>query len=243
MDKKIPSHQEIMEKMRGIPPAKVEPFLLLLGSFLAQFGELVKGEKPTKQELLDLIIPNIPPPIKGDSPTQEELSGLILSLVPSLKGDTPSREDLLNLIKPLIPKKGEDGKKPTEKELLALMKPLIPKDIEKKIEKLSNKVDKVLEGIEKAAEKKRKTVPGGKAGGMGDPQHETFNITTATTAITTAYPIAARGNAIMKCAYQGQILHKDTHFTVGNDYQTITFVAGVQAQFENGTVAEITYIR
>lgn len=81
-----------------------------------------KGDTPTDEELIALIKPLIPEPIKGEdgldgidgeTPTEEELLDLIKPLIPQVKdGETPSDERLLSLIRPLIPivKNGVDGK-------------------------------------------------------------------------------------------------------------------------------------
>lgn len=225
----LPSHKDILASMKGVTPGNKKAVIKLVTAFFedfyASFDENFRG------------------PV-GPKWSKEEVSALILSLVPSLKGEdgkTPTNKELLALIKPLIPKKADDGKTPTKKELTDLIKALLPSD---QYKELTKQIKDMRDGLEKDQEKKKKTVSGGgKAGGMGDPQHETFAITTATVSISAAFPIAARGNAILKCAYQGQILHKDTHFTVGTDNQTITFVSAVRAQFENNTVVELTYIR
>lgn len=83
----------------------------------------------------------------------------------------------------------------------------------------------------------------GKGGGMGNPQHEEFTVTTATTTITTAYPIAAGGYAVMNCRYQGQALDFGTHYTVGSDHRTITLDSTMTAQITDGDKISITYIR
>lgn len=74
-----------------------------------------KGDSPTKEELLALIEPLIPPPEKGDdghTPTSAELRALIRPLIPKVKdGKTPTEEQLRDLILPLIPppKQGDPG--------------------------------------------------------------------------------------------------------------------------------------
>lgn len=62
-------------------------------------GDSIKGDpgdKPSRDELVEIITPLIPKPIKGD------------------KGDTPKKEELIKIIVPLIPKpiKGDKGDKP-----------------------------------------------------------------------------------------------------------------------------------
>lgn len=90
---------------------------------------------------------------------------------------------------------------------------------------------------------KKEKSSGTSGGGMGNVQHQVFNISAGTTSVTTTYPISGRGNAIFKANYEGSGLDKDVQFTVGNDYKTITFSSETQAQFINNTVFSITYIR
>ncbi len=94
---------------------------------------------------------------------------------------------------------------------------------------LSSRISRVKAGI-----------PGG---GMGDPQHQVFNISAGTTTVTTTHSIAAGGNAVMNFVYDNANLERTNHYTVGSDNKTITFNTDVQAQFENNTTASITYIR
>lgn len=76
-------------------------------------GDPGKNAKPpTDGELLALIRPLIPKPVKGE------------------KGNSPTAEELLVLIRPLIPAKAKDGHTPTETELLAIIQPLIPAPLE-----------------------------------------------------------------------------------------------------------------
>lgn len=68
------------------------------------------GDSRTEKEVIDLLKPFIPKPIKGDSPTKKELTDIIKPLIPS-------------------PIKGNEGKTPDDKKLISLIKPLIPKPI------------------------------------------------------------------------------------------------------------------
>lgn len=68
------------------------------------------GRTPTDKELLRLIRPLIPAPIKGE------------------KGDSPTDSEILKLVKPLIPAP-KNGKSPTKTELRALIAPLIPSPV------------------------------------------------------------------------------------------------------------------
>lgn len=102
------------------------------------------------------------------------------------------------------------------------------KGLENKLNNLSSRISKVR-------------ARGG--GGMGDVQHETFNISSSTTSIQTAHSIAAGGNAIMNFVYENANLEISNHYTVGTDRRTITFNTDVQSQLIDNTVASITYVR
>lgn len=84
-----------------------------------------EGHTPTDAELLALIKPLIPKPLK---PSNDEILALIRPLIPVVKdGEPPSEEHLLSLIKPLIAQIPIPSPyRPTQEELLALIRPLIP---------------------------------------------------------------------------------------------------------------------
>ena len=133
--------------------------------------------------------------------------------------------------------KGEQGSPDTVKEIASKLNTedgIIKMDV---ISGLNQK----LESIGAAARQRNKKGGGKSGGGMGNPEHETFSISAATTSVTTEFKIAAGGNAIFKAAYEGQELHKGVHFTVSG--KIITFAAEVQAQLENDTNFDVTYIR
>ena len=85
---------------------------------------------PTAAELTDLILPHIPKPIPGHTPSDEELLALIRPLIPKVKnGESPSDAHLLSLIRPLIPEvkdgapgqpgpKGDRGSPDSGKEIV-----------------------------------------------------------------------------------------------------------------------------
>lgn len=193
-----------------------------------------KGDKPTSKELIDLIIPLIPPPVKGDSgkdaplPTKKELLKLIKPLIPEVKdGYTPIKgKDYFD---------GKNGKDGTE------IKPL---EIAEKLNTTKQSVEmKVINGLEKALDLLGKNIQealrksGG--GGMGQPQHERFSTSSSTTTITTAYPIAAGGLAIFGLFYNSGQLHRGRQYTVGSNRKTIT----LQFTPDDGTEITISYIR
>lgn len=124
-----------------------------------------------------------------------------------------------------------------------------PDEVVLKVNRAKNKIkasqvedlEEVIKDLRTSVREVKRKSKGG--GGMGEPQHETFPISQGTSSITTTFPIAAKGNAIFKCAYQGQELDKGVHFTVGANRKTITFHTSLQAQFINSTTVSITYIR
>jgi len=125
----------------------------------------------------------------------------------------------------------------------------IPETAGKLIEKINTQEESIaisiikgltkrLEAIEREIRRKDKKGSGG-GGGMGMPQHETFAVSSATTTITTNYPIAFNGNAIMTANYQGSFIVRGTHYTVGGDRKTLTLLFTP----ENETSIDIIYVR
>ena len=77
---------------------------------------------------------------------------------------------------------------------------------------------------------------GGGGGGMGNVTHKTFDVGSTTTSSSLGSKVAADGNAIW-ARYQGQMLVKDTHYTISG--QTITWLE----TFSDNTYVDVTYIR
>lgn len=220
--------------------SEIETWMNNVTSELARQG--LKGDKgdagkdgtdaPVIDEaaLFDRLVKRIPPPIPGsagkdgkdaESVNEDALVAAVLSQVP-----------------PPVP--GKDGSPDLPDEVVAKVNKASVKIRQGQVEGLSEDLMRMATNIRERAGK----AGGGKGGGgMGNPQHETFAITAATTSVTTAFPIAAQGNAIFKSAYQGMALDKDMHYTVGANRKTLTFDAGVAAQFESNTIFSITYIR
>lgn len=129
--------------------------------------------------------------------------------------------------------------------------PDTPHQIAAKLNELADAVNpSVIRGLPKALQDLSRQIRDTRAskaqsggGGMGAVQHETFPISAGTTSVRTTSPIAGRGNAIFKAAYQGQELDLGVHFTVGSDARTITFDAATTAQFTNSTTFSVTYVR
>lgn len=67
--------------------------------------------------------------------------------------------------------------------------------------------------------------------------HETLNVDSSTTTITLKYTIAGSGEAIFNANYEGQVLFKDTHYTVA-----VNIITPLVA-FEDSGKFNITYIR
>lgn len=144
-------------------------------------------------------------------------------------GKAPTREYLLDLIEPLIPevkdgKDGEDGKAPTDEELETLIIPIVDEKI------------RVVSDILKT---RRNDGGGGNGGGgMGNVVHETKSVSSGTTSVSTNYKIAGNGYAIW-AYYQGALIVRGTHYTVGADQKTLTLLFTPQ----DSTSIDIIYIR
>lgn len=83
----------------------------------------IKGDTPTDEQLVELIKPLIPEPLKGDI---------------GPKGETPTDKYLVTLITPLIPEP-KNGETPTDDRLIKLIKPLIVlPEIKEQIEETPN---------------------------------------------------------------------------------------------------------
>jgi hypothetical protein len=128
------------------------------------------------------------------------------------------------------------------KEKAITDKPIV---IAEKLNTLIEKVEpSVIKGLLKRFQMLEKSVRDRKGGGstggggMGNVQHENYATTSATTSITTSYKIAGNGTALW-VFYNGQQLFKGTHYTVGSDQKTITFLIAL----EDSTNISVTYIR
>jgi len=206
-------------------------------------------EEEIVERILPTVISQIPPPIPGKTPikgidyfTSKEINDIELNVVDK------AVPEVLSLIPPqkivdLTPLQNEI--KRVEAKIKEVVLPTY-EEIARGIEglELAKKLDyhSGLKNQPRQVSRASKTTKVG-GGGLGNVQHERFTINAGTTTITTAYSIADAGNAIFKSAYQGGVLDKDVHFTVGSDYRTITFNTDVQTQFENNTIFSITYSR
>lgn len=139
-------------------------------------------------------------------------------------------------------KKGKDGSSDTAEQIATKVNTLEDKIERKTIKGLENEFLKLYKEISGIA-RFNKATKQSSGGGMGNTQHQVFNISSGTTSVTTTFPIAGAGNAIFNFTYENARLEMTNHYTVGSDNKTITFDADVQAQFENNTTAAITFIR
>lgn len=209
-----------------------------------KFLESVKGDAghtPTDSELVALIKPLIPPPLPpehGKTPTEKQLLSLIRPLIPKVEdGETPSDGRLLSLIRPLIPKV-KDGSPDKPKEIVAKLNET-EEDVEPSVVKGLRRWMTYVEGALREL-RAAKTGGGGKAGGgMGNVQHESNNVSSATTSVTTNYKIAGGGFAIMGVYYEGAFLVRGVGYTVGSDRKTLALLFTP----EDSTHIDIVYIR
>lgn len=98
-------------------------------------------------------------------------------------------------------------------------------------------LEQYLQGLRNSIKNSRLT-KSGSGGGMGNVQHESKNVSSSTTTVTTNQSIAGQGFAIW-AYYQGQLIVKDTHYTVGADFKTLTLTFTP----EDATVIDLVYIR
>lgn len=182
----------------------------------------------------------------GHTPTAPELERVILPLIPKIENgkdgkDADEKKITQEVIKKIrLPKDGRDGERGKDGKDGSPDKPLV---VAAKLNTLTEAVDpKVIKGYQKTLERiytsirEKKSSPGG--GGMGNVQHQEFSTSSATTSITTSRKIAGGGNALW-AYYNGQQLMKGTHFNVGSDQKTITFLIALQ----DSTKVSVTYIR
>ena len=212
-----------------------------------KFVEMIKGAKgddggtPTTEDLIKIIKPLIPEPLKGDMPSEQDLIKLIKPLIPKPikgdKGDSPIKGiDYFDGENGKIPIKGIDyfdGENGS---------PDKPKEIAEKLNTLEEEIKiSVIKGLQKELIKLRQNIIGKKGGGgMGKVIHEQFSGDGLTTVFTLSDSVAGNGTAVIGCRYEGQMQYLGDQFTItGTNYKilTITFIPA------NDTKIEITYIR
>lgn len=97
-----------------------------------------KGDKPSHQEIIDIVTPLLPL-VLG-----HRIESTIRQYMPEVKdGATPTKEELLDLITPLIPKpkKEQKIKQPTAVEIYEMILPFLPKPVDVKMEIENSKKD------------------------------------------------------------------------------------------------------
>lgn len=109
-----------------------------------------KGDKPSRQEILDMIRPLIPAPIPGRTPTVNELRGLMSSLQNGI-----SKDEVLRIVVPLLDgaKKGNGSKYLTVDDIPHIMDKvsrIMPSNKQKEVDPMS-----VLDAISKIPDGKK----------------------------------------------------------------------------------------
>lgn len=120
--------------------------------------------------------------------------------------------------------KGNDGSPDTAEQVVA------------KVNKAKGVKMSAIDGLEDEFKKVKKGAGGKSGGGMGNMQHETKPVGSATTSVNTTYPVAAGGRAAW-LFYQGQFLIYGTHYTISGTIITLNF------DKVDGTYLDITYVR
>lgn len=127
-------------------------------------------------------------------------------------------------------KKGDPGLKGSDGS------PDTPEEVVGKVNKVGGVKMSAIEGLPEAIKAAKKGGGGKSGGGMGNVQHETKPVSSATTSVNTTYPVAAGGRAAW-LYYQGQFLVYGTHYTIAGNTITLDF------DKVDGTFLDITYIR
>lgn len=171
------------------------------------------GEKPSVKEIIEIIKPLIPDPIKGEKGED--------STVPGPKGDSIQG----------IP--GKDGSPDKPDEIIEKIN-TTKQSIEKKV---VIGLEQDLKDIRQAIRDKKSGDGARKGGGgMGNWEHEVFSTSSATTTVTLARNVAAGGSAIL-VRYQGQLLAHGVQYTING--RVISFPFSLQ----DSTFVEVTYVR
>lgn len=115
--------------------------------------------------------------------------------------------------------------------------------IAEKLNATTESVDmSVIKGLRDVVEKIKREVSkktSGGGGGMGNIQHETKNTSSATTTVTTNYPISNGGYGIIGAYYQSAFIVRGEHYTVGGDRKTLTLLFTP----EDNTKIDLVYVR
>ena len=143
----------------------------------------------------------------------------------------------------MVAPEGRPGKNAEPEEVVPLVLSKLPKQELESAEKIAKKLNtlfeaidwKVIRGLKKEFAKASGPKQSG-GGGMGNIQHETKAVSSATTTVATTYSIAGGGYAIW-AYYNGQLIMRGTHYTVSGKTLTLTFTP------QDNTSIDIIYIR
>lgn len=215
--------QHLLEEFLASKKAEIEK--ALDGAVAEATKDL--GEKLTR-EITAYVLPRMPVPKNGHTPTTAEITALIKPLIPKVRNGKDADETVI--VKRVLRqiREPEDGKTPTKKELLALVKPILKawkEDFDLRL----------AQGL-RALQSSARAGSASRGGGMGNAQHETKNVSSATTSVSLSSDVAASGRAIW-ASYQGQFLVYGTHYTISGKTMTLLFTP------QDDTFIDITYIR
>lgn len=226
--------RELESILAQIKP-KIDNEVPRISSLRDDAQSLVAELQSIKPELLAFITANIPEPIpgkKGDSYvlTNQDKQEIAQSIpVPIVEKIIEKREVVAQ---PII-------------QEVAVPEALTAENIADRLNTTSETVDmSVIKGLLKTIDELKRAIRqkekgGGGGGGMGQVQHETKNVSSATTQISTNYNIAQSGYGIMGAYYQGQLIMRGEHYTVGGDRRTLTLAFTPQ----DSTKIDIVYVR
>jgi len=216
--------KELEENLKEEAEKFIEDYIdeLLVGKLQPKFkGD--KGDNPSEMELIGLIKPLIPEPLKGDPgeegrPGKDGENGRD-SLVPGPKGDKGDEG-----------KPGKDGSPDTPEQIINKINTLEEKIEQKTIKGLPAFLKNLQNSFREAT---RKSQTGG---GMGNWVHQSFSVNSSTTYVDLTYNVAANGYALM-VFYQGQFIARGTHYTQSGKRITLTFAP------DNNTTIDVAYVR
>ena len=206
------------------------------------------AEEAVNEIIDDLLIGKLKPEFKGDKGEKgDSIKGEqgAIGLTPRAGIDYP------------IPKDGKDGKKGKDSVVVGPKgdtgekgkdgSPDTAEQVRDKLQTLIGEARLDKSAIKGLAEEiavimraiREKTVAQKGGGGMGNVQHESFNVSSATTTVATAYAIGGAGFAIFGAYYNGQQIQRGTHYTVGGNRKTLTLTFTP----DDGTVITVVYMR
>ena len=235
------ANQVIEAKLKEFENSLTKEFNEILESFNVTVSQIIKDQKEKLDDLTDsgqADINDIVSELDAKCNLAIQQFESKLSFLKGADGDDGKDADdeaiyqkLLTQIPPAVPGiPGKDGSPDT------------PDQIATKVNTLENKIEqKAIKGLIptiaelwKAIRASKKGGSGG--GGMGNVQHETKSVGSATTTITTTHNIAGGGFAIW-AYYQGQNIVRGTHYTVNGKTLTLTFTP------QDSTSIDLIYMR